>query len=126
MGHRRTEIAKELEVHKSTIGRELHRNTGERGYRPKQANEKACERRLNAAHKERISAETWEVVEEELRQDWSPEQVSGYIPFRFSWVHLLQSHSNDTIDTTIVTHGLTPVLPWPEKHSVPSLAIVIC
>ena len=82
MGHSRTEIAKELEVHKSTIGRELRRNTGERGYRPKQANEKACERRVNAAHKERISAETWEVVEEELRQDWSPEQVSGWLEKR--------------------------------------------
>ena len=42
MGHSRTEIAKELEVHRSTIGRELYRNTGERGYRPKQADEKAC------------------------------------------------------------------------------------
>jgi IS30 family transposase len=79
MGHRRTEIAKEVEVHKSTIGRELRRNTGERGYRPKQADEKACERRANAAHKKRISAETWEVVEEKLRQDWSPEQVSGWL-----------------------------------------------
>ena len=82
MGHSGTEIATELEVHKSTIGRELCRNTGERGYRPKQANEKACERRLNAGHKERISAETWEVVEEELRQDWSPEQVSGWLKKR--------------------------------------------
>jgi len=82
MGHSRTETAKELEVHKSTIGRELRRNTGERGYRPKQANEKACERRVNAAHKERISAETWEVVEEELRQEWSPEQVSGWLEKR--------------------------------------------
>jgi IS30 family transposase len=82
MGHSRTEIAKELEVHRSTIGRELYRNTGERGYRPKQADEKACERRANAAHKKRVSAETWEVVEEKLRQDWSPEQVSGWLEKR--------------------------------------------
>jgi len=82
IGHSRTEIAIELEVHKSTIGRELRRNTGERGYRPKQADEKACERRENAAHKRRISAEVWEVVEEKLRQDWSPEQVSGWLEKR--------------------------------------------
>ena len=79
MGHGPTTIAKELEVHKSTISRELSRNMGERGYRPKQADEKACERRANAAHQQRISAKTWEVVEEKLRQDWSPEQVSGWL-----------------------------------------------
>ena len=82
IGHSRTEIAIELEVHKSTIGRELRRNTGERGYRPKQANEKACERRENAVHKRRISAEVWEVVDEKLCQDWSPEQVSGWLEKR--------------------------------------------
>ena len=82
MGHCRTEIAKELEVHKSTIGRELRRNTGERGYRPKQADEKACERRENAMHVRRVLAEEWEVVDEKLRQDWSPEQVSGWLEKR--------------------------------------------
>ena len=79
IGHSRTEIAKELEVHKSTIGRELRRNTGERGYRPKQADEKAHERRANAMSRKRISAETWKVVEERVEQDWSPEQVSGWL-----------------------------------------------
>jgi IS30 family transposase len=79
MGHSQTEIAKELEVHKSTIGRELRRNTGERGYRPKQADEKAHERHAQALSPKRISAGTWDVVEEKLRQDWSPEQVSGWL-----------------------------------------------
>src|SRR6266508_3950958 len=71
MEHTQTEIAKALEVHKSTISRELCRNTGERGYRPKQANEKALARRAYATPKKRIAAETWEVVEEKVRQDWS-------------------------------------------------------
>jgi transposase, IS30 family len=39
-------IAGELEVHRSTIYRELKRNTGKRGYRFKQANEKAFISRL--------------------------------------------------------------------------------
>jgi len=82
IGYGPTEIAKELEVHKSTISRELSRNTGERGYRPKQANEKALERRANATPGKRISAETWEAVEEKLRQDWSPEQISGWLEKR--------------------------------------------
>jgi IS30 family transposase len=77
MGHSRNEIAQVVEVHRSTISRELGRNTGERGYRPKQAHEKAISRRAKA--KPRITATTWKVVEEKLREDWSPEQVSGWL-----------------------------------------------
>ena len=36
-GHSQNKIALLVEVHKSTISRELKRNTGQRGYRPKQA-----------------------------------------------------------------------------------------
>ncbi len=36
-GHQQTEIAEVLGVDKSTISRELKRNRGLRGYRPKQA-----------------------------------------------------------------------------------------
>lgn len=36
-GVKNTEIANILQVHKSTICRELKRNTGGRGYRPRQA-----------------------------------------------------------------------------------------
>lgn len=79
IGYGPSKIAKELEVHKSTISRELSRNMGERGYRPKQANEKAIERRTNATSRKHILVKTWEVVEEKLRQDWSPEQVSGWL-----------------------------------------------
>lgn len=79
IGHSQTEIAKELEVHKSTISRELSRNQGERGYRPNQAHEKAHERRAQATPAKRILAETWKVVEEQVRQDWSPEQISGWL-----------------------------------------------
>jgi len=41
MGYSPTEIAKESEVHKSIISRDLSGNAGERGYRLKQADEKA-------------------------------------------------------------------------------------
>jgi len=44
-GFLQTEIAHQLGVNKSTISRELRRNRGERGYHPKQAHEKALERR---------------------------------------------------------------------------------
>ena len=36
-GHTQTEIAALIGVHKSTISRELRRNRGLRGYRPRQA-----------------------------------------------------------------------------------------
>ena len=36
-GFLQTEIASEIGVHKSTISREIKRNRGKRGYRPKQA-----------------------------------------------------------------------------------------
>jgi IS30 family transposase len=71
-----SEIAAMLGVHKSTISRELSRNRGGRGYRPKQAHELALMKR-RAHARPRISAETWELVEDLVRLDLSPEQVSG-------------------------------------------------
>ena len=47
-GFTKAEIAKELGVYRSTIYRELNHNSGERGYRPKQAHEKATLRRYEA------------------------------------------------------------------------------
>ena len=44
-GHSQTKIATILSAHKSTVSRELRRNQGLRGYRPKQAHEKAMQRR---------------------------------------------------------------------------------
>ena len=44
-GHNQTMIANILTVYKSTISRELRRNRGLRGYRPKQAHAKAMQRR---------------------------------------------------------------------------------
>jgi len=73
-----TKIAQQLGVNKSTISRELRRNQGQRGYRPKQAHEKAVERRADKAHT-RINPETWQQVEEKLQLDWSPEQISGWL-----------------------------------------------
>jgi IS30 family transposase len=76
--HTQTEIAAEIGVNKSTISRELRRNRGKRGYRPKQAHRFAQQRRRKSAQK-RISPETWTRIAEKLRQDWSPEQISGWL-----------------------------------------------
>jgi len=77
MGHNRTEIATVIDMHKATISRELGRNSGLRGYRPKQAHHKALCRRNHS--RVRILPETWELIETKLRLDWSPEQISGWL-----------------------------------------------
>ena len=73
-----TEMAQQLGVDKSTISRELGRNRGQRGYRPKQAHAKALDRRPQKAHTT-ISPERWQQIEERLQMDWSPEQISGWL-----------------------------------------------
>lgn len=78
MGHTQAVIARELNVNKSTISRELRRNSGQRGYRPEQAHGKAMERRQGKATTT-IKAETWQLVEEKLALDWSPEQIAGWL-----------------------------------------------
>ena len=89
-GKTQSEIAQELRVHASTISREIRRNKGERGYRPAQAHQKAKARQLSKVHP-RICASTWSLVDSLIKQDWSPEQISG----RLSKEHnILISHES--------------------------------
>jgi IS30 family transposase len=77
-GHLQNFIAREIGVHPATISRELERGRGQRGYRPKQAEELASARKQKR-YRARINAATWTLIESLLRQDWSPEQVSGWL-----------------------------------------------
>jgi len=77
MEHTQTEIAECVGVHKSTISREVRRNKGLRGYRPKQAHRKALSRRNHV--RTHIRPETWAVIEAKLRLEWSPEQISEWL-----------------------------------------------
>ena len=74
------EIAKELSRHVSTIRREIKRGTGERGYRPVQAQRKANERSLESRNACQISPETWQAVDSLIRIEHSPEQIAGQLP----------------------------------------------
>jgi IS30 family transposase len=80
--HKQTEIARLINVHKSTISRELRRNRGMKGYRPKQAHQFSLNRRKRS--KCRIEVSTWTLIETLLRKDWSPEQVSGWLKENYS------------------------------------------
>jgi IS30 family transposase len=91
-GHTKSKIAAVIGVHRSTIYRELKRNIGQRNYRPKQAHKKALTRRKRKV-KPRIMPQDWQLVEEKLREDWSPEQISGIMKktgFSISaeWIYL--------------------------------------
>lgn len=73
-------IALRLKRSPSTISREIKRNTGERGYRPKQAQSRASTRRSKASSAGRIGGTVEQYMLEKLTQDqWSPEQISGRI-----------------------------------------------
>lgn len=79
-GESNAKIAKELGVDPSCISRELKRNKGRRGYRYKQANAKARERRLVANQKNRKMTDALiQLIESKLLLDWSPEQISGWL-----------------------------------------------
>jgi IS30 family transposase len=75
-GQNQSQIAMIIGCHKSTITRELRRNHGQKGYRPTQAHDLA-RRRRRRSHQPRIPLETWQTIERLLRQDWSPQQITG-------------------------------------------------
>jgi len=79
-GHDQTQIAKLLDRHKSTISREISRNRGLKGYRPKQA----CAIATKRSEKCRNAATVPPWVAEQaaclLKLQWSPEQIAGKLP----------------------------------------------
>jgi len=74
-----SDIAKELNRSPSTISREVSRNKGDRGYRPKQAQEKYDSRRDSSRKHLKIMGELEEIVVSRLKEEHSPEQISGYL-----------------------------------------------
>ena len=85
-GHQQSEIARVLKRSESTISRELSRNCGQRGYRPKQAHDMAVERR--AMNARTIEDTTWQFAQEKLLQQWSPEQISAHADISPETVYL--------------------------------------
>ncbi|MFT4629935.1 MAG: IS30 family transposase [Dinoroseobacter sp.] len=76
-GFSTAENASRLGRHTSTIKRELKRNKGLRGYRPKQAQSLYEQRHASKPNKIKMTPELKAVISDKLRLDWSPEQIQG-------------------------------------------------
>lgn len=71
------EIAKQINKHHSTVSREVKRNIGLRGYRPKQAQDKAEVRCRNKLRYTKLSPKVQLIITNNIKQEWSPEQIQG-------------------------------------------------
>ena len=93
-GNSQIQIAHALGFTQSAISKELARNCGKRGYRPKQANEKALERQRSKRARERvIRAEVEIEVCSRLKRKHSPEQGAG--PSRTSIYNYVEVYKRD-------------------------------
>lgn len=75
-GLTQSDIAVKLGFNKSTISRELCRNTGGRGYRHKQAQRLRDERQSWRSTPRKMNAQMIKTVEKLLARKWSPQQIS--------------------------------------------------
>jgi IS30 family transposase len=91
-GKQQNMMAAALGVAASTISRELARNTGLRGYRPKQAQQKALHRRFNARKAVKMTPETIAYIEQKLSEEHSPEQISERMKMDPGWSGPTVSH----------------------------------
>ena len=91
-GKEQKDIAALLGVHPSTISRELSRNAGLRGYRPKQAQQKTLHRRFTARKAAKMTPETVGYIEGKLREEHSPEQIAERMKLDPGWQGPTVSH----------------------------------
>jgi transposase, IS30 family len=80
-GLNQAEIARSLGRHRSTVCREVRRNStrADGHYRAFTAQERTNGRRSRSRRNSRFSAADFALVDGLLRRQWSPEQVSGYL-----------------------------------------------
>jgi IS30 family transposase len=77
-GYCQEEIARAIGFGQPTVSKELRRNAGKRGYRPKQAHEQATKRKAAKRRRSKvIVGEVRSEVERRLSLQHSPEQISG-------------------------------------------------
>lgn len=105
-GYNQSQIAKALGRHRSTICRELRRNSRkDGGYRPSTADDFARGRRSRSRRNWQFTDRDWALVREKLQELWSPEQISGRLKqkrllhishetiYRYVWNDMLRGGS---------------------------------
>lgn len=76
-------IAKELGVDRSTIRREILRNSGKKGYHYQQAHEKSKKRRSEVPNPNRkMTPQLIVLINKDLRLQWSPVQIAGRLKMK--------------------------------------------
>lgn len=75
------QIAQRLNRHPSTIYREVSRNKGKRGYRPKQAHQLAQQRQQDKPKYLKMTADMQRLISDYIERDWSPEQIQGRLKY---------------------------------------------
>jgi len=91
-GKQQNIIAAHIGIHPATISRELSRNSGLRGYRPKQAQQKALHRRYTARKAVKMTPKTIDYIECKLLEEHSPEQISERMKIDAGWYGPPVSH----------------------------------
>jgi IS30 family transposase len=88
------QIAAEISRHHSTIARELSRNQSVSRYSPETAHRLYSERRVNCRNEGKYTPSLGSLIEEKLRETWSPEQIvgrllDGQISFKtiYRWIY---------------------------------------
>jgi IS30 family transposase len=82
-----SQISANLGRHKSTISREISRNSGLRGYRPRQACLLAEDRALHSRNARQITQSDWSCVKTYLKDQWSPEQIAAAVPMSHETIY---------------------------------------
>ena len=77
-----TKIAAAMNRHRSTIYREVNRNTcwhQDGSYRPIKAQRRTRARRRRSRRNQHFTSQDYKEVRQLIRKDWSPEQISGHL-----------------------------------------------
>ncbi|MDP0561722.1 MAG: helix-turn-helix domain-containing protein [Candidatus Endonucleobacter sp. (ex Gigantidas childressi)] len=114
------EIAEIIGTSQSTVSRELAKNTGEHGYRHRQAQGRTDRRRTESARASRMSPKMITVTESKLRVERSQEQILGWllndqerliIPVAFQVATLLAAFAHPDHLLLVGSRGFAYLLP---------------
>ncbi|GEN29685.1 hypothetical protein HVA01_33310 [Halovibrio variabilis] len=89
------QVARDLGIHNSTISRELRRNANADGYEPELAKHRSDNRRRTAWKWTKRLPSMINIVAKQLREEWSPEQISGFMAplidkgVSYQWIYAL-------------------------------------